>query len=207
MPDQLLRDQSITIFFAGHETTARTLTFLWYALSQEPEAEARIHGELDAVLGDCPPSIEDLKGLPYTLQAIKETLRLYPPAPVYVRDAVDSDVLDGMPVAAGTSMMLFPYCTHRHPGFWEDPERFEPSRWLPEREAGRHPYAYHPFASGQRICLGNHFSLFESHLLVAILASRFAPRSLPGHQPIVDMAGTLISRNGLPMLIEKRRDR
>ncbi len=101
-------------------------------------------------------------------------------------------------------MMLWPYLTHRHPDFWERPYQFDPDRWEPEREAARHPYAYHPFAAGQRICIGNNFSLYESQLLVAMLASRFAPRLVPGHQPQLEMAGTLISKNGLPMTLTVR---
>ena len=202
--DLLLRDESITIFFAGHETTARTMAFLWYVLSQHPEVEARLHAELDAIGGDRMPTIDDLKQLGYTLQVIKETLRLYPPAPMYVRDAVAADVIDGIPIPAGSRMMLFPYATHRHPAFWEDPEKFDPDRWLPEREAQRHPLAYHPFASGQRICIGNNFSLFESHMLTALLARRFVPQLVPGHRPQIDTTGTLISKNGLPMIIRRR---
>ncbi len=101
--------------------------------------------------------------------------------------------------------MLFPYATHRHPDFWEDPERFDPDRWTEEREKAQHPYAYHPFAAGQRICIGNNFSLFESHLLAAILLQRFAPRLEPrDHVAQLEMAGTLASKNGVPMRIEKR---
>ena len=180
------------------------MTFLWYALSQQPAVAARLHAELDTVIGDRTPTIDDLRQLGYTLQIIKETLRLYPPAPMYARDAVGDDVIDGIPVPAGSRMLLFPYATHRHPAFWEDPEEFDPDRWLPEREAERHPLAYHPFASGQRICIGNNFSLFESHILTAMLARRFAPQLAPGHQPQIDAAGTLISKNGLPMIIRRR---
>jgi cytochrome P450 len=204
MPDDLLRDEAITIFFAGHETTARTLTFLWYALSQNPEVEQRLHEEIDAVTGHRLPTLDDLRQLDYTLRVIKETLRLYPPAPIYVRDTISDDEVSGRPIPAGARLMLFPYATHRHPDFWTEPERFDPDRWLPEREAARHPYAYHPFAAGQRICIGNNFSLFESQLLVAMLAARFAPRLAPGHQPQIGMAGTLISRNGLPMKVVSR---
>ncbi len=204
MADQLLLDNGITLFFAGHETTARTMTFLWYALSQHPEVEARLHAELDAVLGEAPPTVDDLKKLPYTLQVIKEVLRLYPAAPFYVRDAIAEDELEGMKIPAGSRMLLFPYATHRHTGFWEQPERFNPDRWLPEHEAARDPHAYHPFAAGQRICVGNNFSLFETHLLTAMLARRFKARLLPGHQPRIDAAGTLVSRNGMPMFIEAR---
>jgi cytochrome P450 len=204
MPDKQLKDEAITIFFAGHETTARTLTFMWYALSQNPQVEARLHAEIDAVIGDRTPTVDDLKQLHYTSQVIKETLRLYPPAPVYVRDAIQDDVIDGYAIPTGARVMLFPYFTHRHPDFWQDAEAFDPDRWLPEAEAARHPYAYHPFAAGQRICIGNNFSLFESQVLVALLARRFAPRLLPGHCPQVEMAGTLYSKNGMPMTIYRR---
>jgi cytochrome P450 len=205
MSDSLLRDESITMFFAGHETTARTMTFTWYALAKHPEVAAKLHREIDGVLGDRQPTVSDLKRMPYTLQVIKETLRLYPAAPIYARDAVQADVIDGKRIDAGAQMILSPFLTHRHPDFWDDPERFDPDRWLPEREAAQHPYAYHPFAAGQRICLGNNFSLFESHLLLALLARRFAPRLVnPTHEPQLDMAGTLISRNGMPMKIAQR---
>ncbi|HSG16420.1 MAG TPA: cytochrome P450, partial [Anaerolineae bacterium] len=204
MPDDLLRDEAITIFFAGHETTARTLTFLWYALSQNPEVEKHLHEEIDAVIGRSLPTLDDLKQLDYTLRVIKETLRLYPPAPIYVRDTIADDEISGRPIPAGARMMLFPYATHRHPDFWTEPERFDPDRWRPDQEAARHPYAYHPFAAGQRICIGNNFSLFESQVLVAMLAGRYALRMLPGHQPQIGMAGTLVSRNGLPMTINGR---
>ncbi len=203
--DTLLRDESITMFFAGHETTARTLTFAWYALAKHPDIAERLRDEIDATLGDRLPTVEDLKRMPYTLQVIKETLRLYPAAPLYARDATQDDVIDGKRIAAGTNVILSPFLTHRHPVFWKDPERFDPDRWTPEREAAQHPYAYHPFAAGQRICLGNTFSLFESHLLLAMLARRFMPTLAdPTHEPQLDMAGTLISRNGMPMRIVRR---
>ncbi len=204
MSDRLLRDEAITIFFAGHETTARTLTFLWCALDRHPKVATRLHAELDAILDDGPPTPVQLRRLPYALQTIKETIRLYPPAPIYVRDAVSDDVIGDVIVPAGARMMLFPYASHRDPAFWPDPERFDPDRWLPEVEAARNPYAYHPFAAGKRICIGNHFSLFEAHIITAMLARRFAPRLLPGHSPQIEMAGTLNVRNGLPMIIAHR---
>ncbi|MCW5848498.1 MAG: cytochrome P450 [Anaerolineae bacterium] len=204
MSDSLLRDESITIFFAGHETTARTLAFLWYALAEHPDVAARLHTEIDTVLRDDAPTLDHLKQLPYTLQVIKETLRLYPAAPMYARDAAAPDIIDGVPVPVGARMIVMPYLTHRHPDFWPDPLRFDPDRWRPEQEAARHRYAYHPFAAGQRICIGNNFSLFESHLLVAMLARHFVLRRAPGHTPQLWMDGTLGSRNGLPMLVARR---
>jgi cytochrome P450 len=204
MSDELLRDESITIFFAGHETTARTLAFLWHALAEHPAVAARMHAEIDEVLGDAAPTVAHLKRLPYTLGVIKETLRLYPAAPMYARDTLAPDEIDGVPIPTGAQMMLMPYLTHRHPDFWPDPLRFDPDRWGAEQEAQRHPFAYHPFAAGQRICLGNNFSLFESHVLVALLARHFVPCALPDHTPQLWMEGTLTSRNGLPMRITRR---
>jgi cytochrome P450 len=204
MSDQLLKDEVITIFFAGHETTARTMTFAWYALSQNQAIADRLHAEVDRVIGDRPPTMDDLRQMPFALQVIKETLRLYPPAPMYARDAIADDEIDGVFIPAGSPVLLIPYCTHRHPDFWDDPETFNPDRWTPENEKAQHPYAYHPFAAGQRVCIGNNFSLFESHIMLTMLARRFAPRLQKDHQPQIDMAGTLISKNGLPMYIEHR---
>lgn len=200
----LLRDESITMFFAGHETTARTMTATWAALAQHPDAAARLHAELDEVLGDRDPTLDDLHHLPYTLQVVKEVLRLWPAAPFYVRDAVETVEVQGATIEAGTPVMLSPYWTHRHPDFWDDPERFDPERFTRQTEAARHPQAYHPFATGERVCIGNHFSLLESHLLLATLARRFAPRLAPGHRVAWTMAGTLTPVGGMPMLVEQR---
>ena len=204
MSEGLLRDESITTFFAGHETTARTMTFAWYALAANPTVTQRLHEELDRVLAGRPPTAELLRQLPYTLQVIKEVLRLYPAAPFYVRDAIASDQIGGFEVPAGAAVMLSPYYTHRHPQFWADPEVFDPDRWTREREAGRHSHAYHPFAAGPRICIGNHFSLLESHVLLAMLATRFTPRLRAGYVPQWVMRGTLGLANGLPMRIAAR---
>jgi cytochrome P450 len=192
------------MFFAGHETTARTMSATWYALASNPAVARRLHDELDAVLGDRYPTLEDLHNLPYTLQVVKEVLRLYPPAPFYVRDAVNADTLDGYAIPAGSAVMMSPYYTHRHPDFWENPLEFEPDRWTPECEARRHPYAYHPFAAGQRVCIGNNFSLLESHILLAMLAKRFVPRLVEDYTPQWVMKGVLGTENGLPMRIEAR---
>jgi cytochrome P450 len=148
--------------------------------------------------------VDQLRELPYTLQVIKEVLRLYPAAPMYARDAVAADQIADFDVPAGAAVMLSPYYTHRHPQFWENPEVFDPDRWLDARENAQHRYAYHPFAAGPRICLGNNFSLLESHLLLAILAQRFAPRLRAGFKPRWEMQGTLGIANGLPVVITAR---
>lgn len=203
MSESLLRDESITTFFAGHETTARTLTFAWYALASNPCVAEKLHAELDTILGDHTPTLEDLHRLPYTLRVIKEVLRLYPAAPFYIRDAIGKDELGGFNTG-GLPVLLSPYYTHRHPDFWENPLEFNPDRWTPEQEARMHPYAYHPFAAGQRICIGNNFSLLESHILLALLAREYAPRLAPGFTPNFIMGGTLGTSNGFPMILERR---
>lgn len=203
MSETLLRDEALTTFFAGHETTARTMTFTWYALAANPRIAARLHAELDEALGERAPTMEDLRKLPYTLQVVKEVLRLYPAAPFYVRDAVEDDVMAGYDIKAGTAVMLSPYYTHRHPQFWREPENFEPDRFR-EGEAPRHGHAYHPFATGGRVCIGNNFSLLESHILLAVLAQRFEPRLLPGYKPQWEMRGVLNLAGGLPMKIVQR---
>src|SRR5690606_898881 len=200
----LLRDEALTNFFAGYETSARAMSYTWYALAKNPEVKAKLHEELDRELGEELPTVDDLKRLPYTLRTIKETLRLYPPAPMYAKDVIDDDVLDGYLIEKGSVIMLFPYFTHRHPHFWDDPLRFEPDRHAPEAEKERHPQAYHPFGSGQRICLGNHYSLLETHIMLAILAQRIDPQLPPGYEANFVADGILNIRNGLPMILQRR---
>ncbi len=204
MSRDLLRDEALTNFFAGYETSARTMSHIWYALARNPDVKAKLHEELDRELGDAAPTLDDLKRLPYTLRVVKEALRLYPPAPMYAKDVVEDDVMDGYHIEKGSVMMLLPYFTHRHPDFWEDPLRFEPDRHAPEAEKERHAQAYHPFGSGQRICLGNQFSLLETHIMLAILAKRFDPKFVRGYEADFSFGGLLVIENGLPMILETR---
>lgn len=204
MSRDLLRDEALTNFFAGYETSARSMSHAWYALAQNPDVKARLHEELDRELGDEMPTLDTLKRLPYTLRVIKETLRLYPPAPMYAKDVVDDDVIDGYHIEKGSAILLIPYFTHRHPDFWDDPLRFEPQRHAPDAEKARHSQAYHPFASGQRVCLGNHFSLLETHIMLAILARRFDPQFVPNYEAKFAIEGLLQITNGLPMSLKQR---
>jgi cytochrome P450 len=205
MSDRLVRDEAIGIFVAGHETTARTLSFLWYALSENPDVAERLQSELDAVLPrDQAPNLEQLEQLPYMDRIIREVLRLYPPAPAFPRDPITDQALGSRNVSAGTFVLVLPYATHRHPDFWTEPERFDPDRFLPEREAERHPYAYYPFGAGNRTCLGNSFAVLEARILTALLARRFGARLVSGHRPQIEARGTLMVRNGLPMQIHPR---
>ncbi len=205
MTDLLVHDESLGIFVAGHETTARTISFLWLALHRNPDVAERLHAELVAVLPrDEAPTLEHLKRLPYTLRTVKEVLRLYPPSPAQPRDPIDDQELGGTRVSAGTYLLLFPYATHRHPAFWDDPERFDPERFSPELEQVRHPFAYFPFGGGPRVCIGNSFAMLEAHALTALLARRFSAKLVPGHEPRIEMGGTLMVRNGMPMHLSRR---
>lgn len=205
MSDSLVHDESLGIFIAGHETTARTMSFLWYALHDNPSVAARVRAEVDEVLAaNQAPGREHLKRLPYVTQVIKEVLRLYPPSPLQPRDTITEQSVAGVRVPPGAIVMLFPYATHRLSDFWEDPARFDPDRFLPEREHARHAFAYYPFGGGPRICLGNSFAMLEAQILTAVLARRFELRLVDGHRPVIEMAGTLGIRNGLPMRVSRR---
>jgi cytochrome P450 len=180
-------------------------SFLWYCLHDNPAIAARLHAELDAVLPrDQAVALEHLKRLPYATRVIQEVLRLYPPSPLMPRDVVGEQTLGGVCLPPGTTVLLFPYATHRHPDFWENPARFDPDRFLPEREAARHPFAYYPFGGGQRVCLGNSFAMLEAQIFTASIARRYQLRLVPGHRPEIEAAGTLGIRNGLPMRVARR---
>jgi cytochrome P450 len=173
-------DEILTFFLAGHETTAVGLTFTLHLLSQHPEVEARLHEEVDRVLAAQPPTAHDLEALPYTRQVIDEALRLYPPLWIFPRTAAREQRLGGFTVPEGAMMLIAPYLTHRLPGLWPDPERFDPERFRPEQSAARPRHAYLPFGLGPRACIGQHFALQEMVLAVAAIAQRFSLRGLQG---------------------------
>jgi cytochrome P450 len=204
MNDRQVRDEVMTLLLAGHETTANTLTWTWYLLSQSPEIERRLHTELNEVLGGRVPTVEDLPALKYTRMILEEALRLYPPAPILSRKAIADDELQGYPIAANSMILISPYVTHRHPAFWEEPEQFDPERFRPERSAARPPYAYFPFGGGPRICIGNHFAMMEAQLILATVAQRYRLRLVPGHPVEPQVVVTLRPRYGLPMTIHAR---
>ncbi|MGB7340842.1 MAG: cytochrome P450 [Phototrophicaceae bacterium] len=197
-------DQCITFFVAGHETTARSLTFALYAISTNPDVEASFINEIDREMSSTTPKIEELKQMPYLLRTIKETLRLYPSAAFYPRNVVGTDTLSGYTVTEGMQVFLFPYATHRHPDYWENPDQFEPNRFAPEKEAERHPYAYAPFSGGQRICIGNNFSLLESQVMLSLIYKRFKPQLVAGHDPQIKATATLVPTNGMLMTLQTR---
>jgi cytochrome P450 len=205
MSDQQLFDEVVTLFFAGHETTAQALTWSWYLLAQHPDAEAQLHEEVDRVLDGRAVTGDDVPRLEYTRMVVEEAMRLYPPVWVFVRDAYADDVIGGYHIPAGSMIVLSQYITHRHPDFWEDPDRFDPERFRPGTAKDRPRYAYFPFGGGPRICLGMHFALLEAVVAVAMIAQRYHLRLVPGQRIEPKMVGTL--RPGAPvmMTLEPRR--
>ena len=201
---QEVRDEIITIFEAGHETTAVAMTFTWYLLSQHPEVEARLHAELDAVLGGRAPTAEDAPNLPYTRQVLEEAMRLYPPAPAVTgRRAVAEDEICGEKVAAGDRVMISTWVLHRHRALWDDPERFDPDRFSPARSEGRPRFAYMPFGGGPRICIGMQLAMIEATLILASLAQGFRPRLKTPQEVKLAARITLSPDGGLKMRLER----
>ncbi len=199
---QALRNEAATIFMAGHETTASLLTWSWYCLANAPWAEAALHRELEEVLGDRPPTVQDVASLPYTRAIIEETLRLYPPVPIMSRQANRADRIGALEVEKGALVLVVPWLLHRATDLWEDPNHFKPERFLgPERPR---PYSYIPFAAGPRICAGLAFGLTESILCLATLAQRFRVRLATTKQVEPVCRLTLRPAGGLSMRVECR---
>jgi len=197
MDDKLLRDEILTIFLAGHETTANALSWCWFLLAQHPEAEARLHAELDRVLGGRTPGFADLAELKYTRMIFDEALRLYPPAHTIARTALGEDHLGGVRIRPGAAIFISIYVTHRNPTLWPEPDRFDPDRFAPEAVAGRHRFAYLPFSGGPRICIGNSFAVAEAQVILATIAQRHRLRLAPGRpvEPIAQV--TLRPKHGI----------
>lgn len=180
MSEKQLRDEIVTIFGAGQDTTALALSWTWYLLSQHPEVEQQLHAELAAVLGGRPPAFEDLPRLVYTKRVIEEAMRLYPPAWMTARLSLGEDEIGGYYIPANSEIFLSPYITQRHPTFWENPEVFNPDRFKPEDVTNRPRFAYFPFGGGPRVCIGNNFAMVEAQLVIAMVAQAYRLQLLPG---------------------------
>ena len=204
MTDQLLLDEVASIYLAGHETTAITLTWAFYLLHEHPDIRERLWGELEGALAGRKPTYEDLPNLPLTRAIVDETLRLYPPVHVFSRQALGDDEISGSRVPKGSFMTISSWVLHRHKLHWEDPNRFDPDRFLPGRSRQVKPFAYIPFGAGPRVCMGKHFGLVEATLLLALFAQRFDLKLRLGHpvEPLGRM--TLRPHLGMPMQVNQR---
>ncbi|MFZ3237278.1 MAG: cytochrome P450 [Stellaceae bacterium] len=202
LDNQALRNEAAVIFMAGHETTANSLAWTWYLLSQTPEVEDRLHAELARVLRGRLPGLEDIPKLVYTRAVFEEAIRLYPPVPVLARQALRTETIGNRPIPAGSLVLVAPWLLHRHRKYWEQPDHFTPERFLPENAGRLVRHAYVPFSTGPRICAGAAFGLAEAILCIATLAQRTRLRLAPDAvvEPVCRL--TLRPGNDLPMLIE-----
>ncbi|MFD7664526.1 cytochrome P450 [Streptomyces sp. NPDC059788] len=179
-----IREQVLVFLLAGHETTATSLAFTLHLLARHPEEQTPVREEIHAVLGGRDPEAADLDRLPRLTRALKEAMRLYPAAPVVSRRGVAATEIGGYRIPDGADVIVSPWVTHRHPGLWEDPERFDPLRFTPEREAARHRYAWFPFGGGPRACIGQHFSMLESVLAAAVLLRSYELTAVDREVPL-----------------------
>ncbi len=204
MTDKQLRDEAMTLFMAGHETTANTLAWAWYLLALNPEVEAKLHDELDAVLPDRPPTFDDLPRLPYAESIITETLRLFPTVWLLGREATEDCEVGGYDVPKGHTIFMSQWVIHRDPRNFDDPLAFRPGRWADGLSKRIHRYAWFPFGGGPRICIGNAFAMMESVLLLATIARRYR-LTLASNAAIVPLPTmTLRPERGVKMVLTGR---
>jgi len=194
----------MTLIVAGHETTASTLNWAWYLLSEHPVAESTLHHEIDGAPFDDTPSFDDQPGLVFTKQIIDETLRLYPPVWLFSRKALAADNIGGHYVAPGTDIFMAPYFVHRHPQFWVAPEAFRPERFAPDAGPQRHKFVYFPFSMGQRRCIGEFFAVVEMQIHLSAVAKRLRLRHVPDRPVELEPHINLRSRHNLYMRAELR---
>jgi cytochrome P450 len=204
MSDDYIRNNILTLFFAGHETTANTLTWAFYYLDQNPAVGAELHKEVDSVLDGRLPTLADLPQLSYTLMVIKEAMRVEPVVSAIPRYVMNDTELGGYQLKKDSVVFLPPYILHRDPRWWSEPEKFDPMRFSAENEPNIPKYAYLPFGGGPRVCIGNHFSLMEAQILLAIFASRYTLSLVPGTDVTPLRQITTSPKRGLPMRLKSR---
>jgi cytochrome P450 len=205
MSDRQLRDEMMTLFLAGHETSANALTWTWYLLSGHPEVEAKLLDELWSVLAGRAPSVSDLPNLPYTEMVIRESIRLYPPAPGFAREPIEDVSIGGYDIPKGSLVLVNTYALQRDPRFFEDPERYDPDRFARGWEERVERYTYLPFGGGPRVCIGNGFALTEARLILATVAQHYK-LSLEPYEPIKPVQLVTLRPSGpVRMRLERRK--
>ncbi len=205
MSDKQVRDEAVTLFLAGHDTTANTLNWTWYLLAQNPEIEGKLHHEIDTVLGGNVPTLADLRRLPYSEMVIKEAMRLFPPAYFFGRVAVDDVQLGDFRTAKGTGIGISSYAVHRDARWWDEPEAFRPERFSPENAEKIRKYSYIPFGAGPRVCIGFSFAMMEAQLMLVMIAQRYALRLSAGQIVTPNPLLTMKPKGGLHMRLAERK--
>jgi cytochrome P450 len=201
---QQVRDEALIFLLAGHETTSTALTFTLHLLGRHPSEQQLVLDELDAVLDGRSPTLDDAPALERTAMAIKEAMRLYPPAYALGRLSVTENEVGGYSIPAGAYVVVSQFATHRHPQFWDDAEAFDPARFTPEREGARHSHAYFPFGGGPRACIGSHFAMLEATMAVALLLQRFRISSDQEDVPLDTEGITLRPKGAVPIQLAAR---
>ncbi|MCG3164561.1 MAG: putative cytochrome P450 [Bacteroidia bacterium] len=201
MSDLQLRDECMTIFLAGHETTSLSLSWFWLLMHQHPEEEQKLHDELKTVLNGRTPGFADIPRLKYTKQLIEESMRLYPPAWTVGRKSLEADEIDGYKISPGQNMMLLTYAVHRHPDYWDEPDKFKPERFSDENVKNIKKFAYFPFGGGPRLCIGNSFAMMEMQIVIATLAQRFKFCRTETHEVEKDALITMRPKGGIKMKV------
>ncbi len=204
LSDEELRDEVMTVFIAGHETTANAMAWLWALLSQHSIVREKVEAEVAEVLDSRTPTPADFPKLAYTLKVFKETMRLYPPVPVLPRKVEADDVLGNYIIKGGNSIFFSPYLLHRHPDFWENPNVFDPHRFDKEAQKKQHTFAYLPFGGGPRICLGNNFAMMEAVFITAMVTQRFKLNLPPNTTVEPQISLTTRPKGGVPIQLERR---
>ena len=199
-----LRDEAITLFLAGHETTALAMSWTWMLLSQNPQYMEELQNELDRELGGRPATVDDLDRLVYTRMVMSESMRLYPPAYAVDRTPLEDYDTGDFIFKKGSFVVMSQWSMHRHPEYWPDPERFDPWRWTEEETAKRPKFAYFPFGGGPRVCIGEGFAWMEAIIILATLAQHWTPELKPGYTPELQPLVTLRPKGGMPMTLHKR---
>jgi cytochrome P450 len=204
MSDRQLRDETITLFLAGHETTAILLSWTWWLLAQNPDVEGKLHAELSSVVAGRSLSPLDLPKLPYTEKIITESLRLYPPAWGIPRMALEDVEIGGYTIPKGSGVSVSSWVVHRDPRWFDDPLAFRPDRWDGELQKRLPRFAYFPFGGGPRQCIGNAFALMEAQLLLASIAQKFRFRLVSDHPVVPQASITLRPKHGIRVVLEAR---
>ncbi len=203
MSKEQLRYELLTLFIAGHETTALLLSWAFYLIAQHPQVCARLQAEAEQVLAGRLPTLDDLPNLKYTRMVMDETMRMYPPAWLTNRRAIGADEIEGFAIPAGAQLTVSPYATHHDPALWPDPFQFDPERFTPERSADRHRYAYFPFGGGPRVCIGNNFALMEAQMFLAAVAQSYRLDLIPGRPVEPEALITLRPKDGPWMTVQR----
>ncbi len=204
MSPRQLRDETLTLFLAGYETTSVSLAWAAHYLSQDAAIQERLYGEVSSVLEGSAPNFSDLNNLTYARNVMMESLRICPPIWWNPREAIEEDVIDGFKIPKGSNVAPLTYVVHHHPDFWVEPERFDPDRFSESQSSGRHRYAWHPFGVGPRKCIGTAFALMESQIVLAMILQRFKLGLVPGRTATKAMLGTLRPKNGVHVELRPR---